>query len=245
MRYVILDTETTGLSPQSGHKMVEIGAIAVRNREVSSEVFHHYINPLRDIPQEVVRIHGITNDRVKGSPAFPEIADQFLDFIEGSTLVIHNAAFDLNFIMSELSAAGKRDIGDMLVVDTLAMARKRFVGQKNSLDLLCDRFNIDRQHRNLHGALLDSELLAEVYLAMTGGRQFSLLLEEERRTALSFVRGKLPRRESQVQEQSETAAVRRRKTPPLLDQDQQAHIRLLERIMEESGGALLWQESSA
>jgi len=245
MRYVILDTETTGLSPQRGDKMVEIGAIAVHNREVSGEVFHRYINPLRDIPQEVVRIHGITEKKVKHEPAFPDIADAFLDFIAGSTLVIHNAAFDLNFIMSELLAAGKKDISEMPVIDTLDMARKQFSGQKNSLDVLCDRFGIERNHRKLHGALLDSELLAEVYLAMTGGRQFSLALDVETRKAISFVRGKLPQRQSQLQEQSETAAITQRKAPPLLEQDQQAHSLMLKRILQESGGSLIWQEATA
>ncbi|MDX8414093.1 MAG: DNA polymerase III subunit epsilon [Mariprofundales bacterium] len=245
MRYVILDTETTGLSPQRGDKMVEIGAIAVHNREISKEVFHRYINPLRDIPQVVVRIHGITDEKVKNEPAFPDIADEFLDFIADSTLVIHNAAFDLNFIMSELLAAGKKDISAMPVIDTLEMARKQFSGQKNNLDVLCDRFSIERNHRELHGALLDSELLAEVYLAMTGGRQFSLSLESETRKAISFVRGKLPQRQSQIQEQRETSTITQRNAPPLLDQDQQAHSLMLERILQESGGSLIWQETTA
>jgi len=243
MRYVILDTETTGLSPQQGDKMVEIGAIAVHNREVRKEVFHRYINPLCDIPQVVVRIHGISNEKVKDEAPFADIADEFLDFIAGSTLVIHNAAFDLNFLMHELLAAGKADIGDMPVIDTLDMARKRFSGQKNNLDALCDRFDIVRDHRELHGALLDSELLAEVYLAMTGGRQFSLTLEPQTRKAASFVRGKLPKRQSQLQEQQETAAITGRKAPPLLAQDRQAHSLMLQRILQESGGALIWQDA--
>jgi len=241
MRYVILDTETTGLSPQQGDKMVEIGAIAVHNREVSNEVFHRYINPQRDIPQVVVRIHGIDNDKVKDEPPFVDIADEFLDFIAGSTLVIHNASFDLNFLMYELAIAGKSDIGEMPVIDTLEMARKQFSGQRNNLDALCDRFDIVRDHRKLHGALLDSELLAEVYLAMTGGRQFSLMLEHQTRKAASFVQGKLPRRASQLQEQQETAIITRRTLPPVQESDQQAHTLMLERILKESDGALIWQ----
>ena len=225
--------------------MVEIGAIAVHNREVSREVFHRYINPQRDIPQEVVRIHGIDNVRVKDEPPFAEIADELLAFIEGATLVIHNAAFDLNFLMYELALAGKRDIGEMPVIDTLEMARKQYSAQKNNLDALCDRFNIARDHRELHGALLDSELLAEVYLAMTGGRQFSLMLEQQARTAASFVRGKLPRRQSELAELHETAAITGRKLPPVPEPDQQAHSQMLARIFKESGGALIWRDVHA
>ncbi len=245
MRYVILDTETTGLSPQRGHRMVEIGAIAVHNREVSDEVFHRYINPQRDIPQEVVRIHGIDNARVKDEPGFADIAEEFLAFIDGATLVIHNAAFDLNFLMYELALAGKRDIGDMPVIDTLEMARKRFAGQKNDLDTLCDRFQIAREHRELHGALLDSELLAEVYLAMTGGRQFSLMLEQQTRTAASYVRGKMPGRQPELEELRETAALTGRKLPPVSRPDQEAHSQMLARIFKESDGALIWRDAHA
>jgi len=222
--------------------MVEIGAIAVHNREVSKEVFHCYINPQRDIPQVVVKIHGIDNDRVKDEPPFADVADDFLAFIADSTLVIHNAAFDLNFLMYELAVANKADIGAMPVIDTLLMARERFSGQRNSLDALCDRFTIERAHRALHGALLDSELLAEVYLAMTGGRQFSLMLETQTRKAASFVRGKIPRQQSQIEEQRETAIITGRQVAPVAGSDQQAHSLMLERILKESDGILIWQE---
>ncbi len=242
MRYVILDTETTGFSPQHGDRMVEIGAIAMEGRTLSEKTFHHYIHPQREIPQAVVRIHGIDDAKVADKPSFPEIADEFLDFIAGSTLIIHNAEFDLNFIMYELAEAGKADIGAMPVIDTLGMARKRFPGQKNTLDALCDRFGIERGHRTLHGALLDSELLAEVYLALTGGRQFSLGLESPARPAAEFVSSKVPRR-VKIQEQQETAALTGAKLPPISEPEQQAHRRMLARILEESGGALIWQES--
>ncbi|PCI00452.1 MAG: DNA polymerase III subunit epsilon, partial [Zetaproteobacteria bacterium] len=172
MRLIMLDTETTGLSPSNGDKMVEIGAIEVSNRDMSqTRTFHQYLNPERNIPNEVVRIHGIDNARVKDEPTFKDVAQNFLDFIQGGTLVIHNAPFDLGFIMAELEACGLPNIHDIPVIDTLRLAKKQFPRQRNNLDALCDRFEIERGHRELHGALLDSELLGEVYLAMTGGKQ--------------------------------------------------------------------------
>ncbi|MDQ6950417.1 MAG: DNA polymerase III subunit epsilon [Mariprofundales bacterium] len=242
MRYVILDTETTGLSAQQGDKMVEIGAIEMVDRQVKPNHFHHYINPQRDIPEQVVRIHGIDNAKVADAPTFNDIADDFLAFIEGATLVIHNASFDLSFIMHGLAELGKPSIGEVQVVDTLEMARKRFPGRKNSLDALCDRFEIARGHRSLHGALLDSELLAEVYLALTGGRQFSLQMDNPARKASSFVR--LAGVRSQQRERIETAAITQRAAPPIAEGEQQAHLSMLERIMQESGGSLIWQQPS-
>ncbi|MDX8409737.1 MAG: DNA polymerase III subunit epsilon [Mariprofundales bacterium] len=241
MRYVILDTETTGLSPQQGHKMVEIGAIEMIGRRVQPNHFHHYINPQRDIPEQVVRIHGISNDKVTDAPTFADLADDFLAFIEGATLVIHNASFDLGFIMNELDGLGKPSIAEIPVIDTLEMARKRYSGRKNSLDALCDRFEIARGHRSLHGALLDSELLAEVYLALTGGRQFSLQMDNPARKASSFVR--LAGVRSQQREREETATITQRAAPPVAESEQQAHRSMLERIMQESGGSLIWKQS--
>jgi len=170
MRLIMLDTETTGLAPSSGDRIVEIGAVVVQGREVLSEekhVFHHYINPGRDIPSAVVRIHGIDNAKVKNKPTFRDIAQDFIDFIDGGTLVIHNAAFDLRFIANELRLSGMTGIGHVPVIDTLALARKKHPQQSNTLDALCDRYGIERGHRELHGALLDSTLLAQVYLGMT------------------------------------------------------------------------------
>jgi len=242
MRLIMLDTETTGLSPRHGDRMVEIGAIEVRNRKVlsaSNHVFHQYINPERDIPAEVVRIHGIDNAKVSNAPTFREIAPQFLDFIKGATLVIHNAAFDLGFIMCELQQNGFDNIGTIPVIDTLAFARKKHPHQRNNLDALCDRYNIERGHRELHGALLDSELLAEVYLAMTGGRQFSLGMDIASQPASSFVQ--LPEPSRQRDEQAETAPLMRRKLPPVADEEHQAHISMLRRIERESEGKTVWQ----
>jgi DNA polymerase-3 subunit epsilon len=242
MRLIMLDTETTGLSPLSGDRMVEIGAIEVLNRQVLSghaHVFHQYINPERDIPAEVVRIHGINNAKVKNKPTFKEIAQEFLDFIQGATLVIHNASFDLGFIMNELRLNGFSNIQDMPVIDTLAFARKKHPHQKNNLDALCDRYNIDRGMRELHGALLDSELLAEVYLGMTGGRQFSLGMDIPSQPASSFVQ--LPEQSRGRDEQAETATMMKRCLPPIADDEHQAHLSMLRRIHKESQGQTIWQ----
>ncbi|MFQ5355379.1 MAG: DNA polymerase III subunit epsilon [Mariprofundaceae bacterium] len=239
MRLVVLDTETTGLSHLNGDRMVEIGAIEVVNRKVLSgkkHVFHHYINPERDIPPEVVRIHGIDNARVEKEPTFKEIAQSFLDFIEGATLVIHNASFDLGFIMNELRLNGFPNIQDTAVIDTLAFARKKHPRQKNNLDALCDRYNVERGQRKLHGALLDSELLAEVYLGMTGGRQFSLGMDIPSLPASAIVQ--LPEIVSNRDEQAETATIMRRPSLPILDEDLAAHEAMMTRIHRESGNAI-------
>ncbi len=237
MRFVMLDTETTGLSYMSGDRMVEIGCVEVSHRIIHhSRVFHSYLNPGRSIPEEVVRIHGISDTDVANSPAFPEIAQEFLDFIQGATVVIHNAAFDLGFIMHELRLAGLPDILDIPVVDTLGMSRKRYPRQRNTLDALCDRFDIDRSRRTRHGALLDAELLAEIYLAMTGGRQFSLRMEDHSRPARSYVQ--LPALAANRDEQAETATMMRRPKLPILEEDQVAHEAMLARIQNESGQAI-------
>jgi len=235
----MLDTETTGLSPANGDRMVEIGAIEVCHRQVNpNRIFHQYINPGRDIPQEVVRIHGIDNAKVKNCPSFADIAPDFLQFIEGSTLVIHNAPFDLGFIMHELVDTGLPTIADMPVIDTLLMARKKYPNQRNNLNALCDRFQVERGHRELHGALLDSELLAEVYLAMTGGRQFSLDANVEAQPASTF---------AQVARRSASTTVSSQQRRPAIsvpDEDQQAHRAMMERIHQESGGATIWQTTA-
>jgi len=239
MRLIMLDTETTGLSPQGGDRMVEIGAIEVSQRCIQAkQKFHQYINPGRSIPDVVVRIHGIDNNKVKNEPRFAEIAPDFLKFIEGSTLVIHNAPFDLAFIMHELAEAGLPNIGNFQVIDTLLMARKRFPHQRNTLDALCDRHGIERGHRTLHGALLDAELLAEMYLAMTGGNQFSLSMDVESQVASSIIQ--LPETQRAHNEKMETTTVLQR--PPLLlsKEDKQSHHTMMQRIHQESAGKELW-----
>jgi len=243
MRLIMLDTETTGLSPMNGDRIVEIGAVEVLHRTIRPDTkFHHFINPERHIPEEVVRIHGIDDAKVKDAPKFADVAAEFLELIEGATLVIHNAAFDLGFIMNELRLAGMPGIGHIPVIDTLGYARKKHPNQRNNLDALCDRYSIERGHRTFHGALLDAELLADVYLAMTGGRQFSLASDIPRQPASAFVQ--LPEAAGSRDEQAETAALMRRKPLPLPEEDMLAHQQLMERIHKESGGQPIWSTAA-
>lgn len=241
MRFVMLDTETTGLSPQAGDRMVEIGAVEVSQRAIQNDTkFHQIINPCRPIPDVVVRIHGIDDAKVKEQPTFPDIADDFLAFIEGATLVIHNAPFDLGFIMYELSQAGLPNIDQVPVIDSLVMARQRHPNQRNSLDALCDRYGVERGHRVFHGALLDAELLAEVYLAMTGGNQFSLSMDAVSQPAASFVQ--LPKIQSSTQdEQQETSHLLQSATLNITAEERLAHQALMQRIEYESGGQAIWK----
>jgi len=179
-RQIVLDTETTGLSPEEGHRIIEIGAVELVNLHPTGATFHHYLNPEREIPEESIRIHGITAERVAGCPRFWEVADALLAFIGGDPLVIHNAAFDLAFLNSELALAGHPSLEGQPVVDTLAEAKRRHPRQRNNLDALCRRYNVDNAQRILHGALLDAEILADVYVAMLGGHQTWLMgLEKE------------------------------------------------------------------
>ncbi|MDD2724491.1 MAG: DNA polymerase III subunit epsilon [Methylovulum sp.] len=179
-RLVVLDTETTGLNPQEGHRIIEIGCVELVNRRPTNRHFHYYLNPDRDIDAGATAVHGITNQYLKDKPRFKDITEEFIAFITGAELIIHNAPFDVGFLNHELTLlkdTNKTKLGNYCkVFDTLAFARKKHPGQRNSLDALCKRYNIDNSHRKLHGALLDSEILAEVFLLMTGG-QASLLDE--------------------------------------------------------------------
>ena len=171
MREIVLDTETTGLDPAEGHRIVEIGAVELFNHLPTGRSFHRYLNPDRVMPTEAFEVHGLGDDFLRDKPRFAEIAAEFLSFIEGARLVIHNAAFDLRFLNAELRAHGLAPLPDGIALDTLMMARARFPGAPASLDALCRRFGVDLSARTRHGALLDCELLAEVYLELTGGRQ--------------------------------------------------------------------------
>ncbi|MCV6637572.1 DNA polymerase III subunit epsilon [Candidatus Albibeggiatoa sp. nov. NOAA] len=177
MRQIVLDTETTGLEPKEGHKIIEIGCVEVINRRMTDSHFHQYLQPDRKIDEEAIQVHGITNEMLKDKPRFVDIVHEFMDFIQGAELLIHNAPFDVGFINYELQLLNQnwQPLEDYCTItDTLRMARKRYPGQKNNLDALCKRLDIDNSKRELHGALLDSQILADVYLAMTGG-QVSLL----------------------------------------------------------------------
>lgn len=180
MRQIVLDTETTGLEPSQGHKIIEIGCVELLNRRLTGNHYHQYINPEREIEQQAIEIHGITNEFVADKPSFADIADEFMAFVEGAELVIHNAPFDIGFIDHELKLLnqGRGSITDVCsVIDSLVLARQKHPGQRNNLDALCKRYYVDNSQRDLHGALLDSEILADVYLLMTGG-QTALSLSE-------------------------------------------------------------------
>ena len=180
MREIILDTETTGLDVSRGHKIVEIGLLELINLVPSGELLHLYINPERDIDEDAIRIHGITKEFIANKPTFKQVAQEFLDFIQSDNLVIHNASFDLGFLNSELKQAGFEQISEDRVIDTLKIARQKFPGAQASLDALCKRFQIDNSHRNLHGALVDADLLASVYIELQGGLQPDLSFSEKK-----------------------------------------------------------------
>lgn len=175
MREIVLDTETTGLDPEQGHRLVEIGCVELFNHVPTGRTLHLYINPERDMPAEAFAVHGLSQDYLSRFPTFAELAGVFLEFIATDPLVIHNAAFDLKFLNAELVRLGFQPLPMSRAVDTVAIARKRYPGAPASLDALCKRFGIDNSSRTLHGALLDSELLAEVYLELKGGRQPDLV----------------------------------------------------------------------
>ncbi len=171
MREIVLDTETTGLDPQSGDRIVEIGAVELHNHVATGRTYHQYINPERSMPQEAFEVHGLGDDFLRDKPTFAQIGQAFLDFVGDAKLVIHNAAFDMKFLNAELGWIGLPHLPFDQAIDTLLIARKKFPGSPASLDALCRRFAIDNSARTLHGALLDSEILADVYLELIGGRQ--------------------------------------------------------------------------
>ena len=173
MRQVVLDTETTGLEPEQGHKIIEIGCVELVNRKLTGRHYHQYIKPMRDIDEGAMEVHGITNEMLEDKPVFAQVADEFLTFIGDAELVIHNAPFDVGFLDNELKLLnrGLALIADRCdILDTLVYARRKHPGQKNNLDALCKRYMVDNSQRDLHGALLDAEILADVYLLMTGGQ---------------------------------------------------------------------------
>ncbi len=191
MRQIVLDTETTGLEPREGHRIIEIGCVELMRRRLTRNNFHQYLQPDREIDAGAVEVHGITTEFLSDKPRFTDIVDDFLSYIEGAELIIHNAPFDVGFINHELQLLGTR-FGRLedycTVLDTLAMARKLHPGQRNSLDALCKRYQVDNSQRDLHGALLDAEILADVYLSMTGG-QVKLALSSEEQQVSSGKKG--------------------------------------------------------
>src|SRR5579859_5981082 len=193
MRQVVLDTETTGLEVDQQHRIIEIGCVELMNRRLTGRSFHRYLNPERDIDEGALEVHGLTREQLAREPRFADIHAEFLEFVRDAELIIHNAAFDFAFLNAELARlSGAPDIVQVCkVLDTLALARQMHPGQRNSLDALCKRYSVDNSHRDYHGALLDARLLAEVYLAMTGG-QATLVLSAETDTIRMRTRLEMP-----------------------------------------------------
>lgn len=183
MRQIVLDTETTGFDPKNGDKIIEIGAVELFKRKLTQKSYHQYIQPERDVPLDAIAVHGITNEFLIDKPLFSEIVEDFMTFVAGTELIIHNAPFDVGFINHELSQLSNNRWGKIedhcTIIDSLKLARKTYPGQRNSLDALCKRLGIDNSNRTLHGALLDSEILADVYLTMTGGQTDLILMKAE------------------------------------------------------------------
>lgn len=238
MRQVVLDTETTGLEVAQGHRIIEIGCVEMLNRRATGRSFHEYLDPERDIDSGAAAVHGITRDKLAGKPRFAQVAERFLEFVEGAELIIHNAPFDVAFLDAELMRWAKLVGAECAgirtrcrVLDTLALAREMHPGQRNGLDALCKRYSIDNSHRALHGALLDARILADVYLAMTGG-QNALTFEEAARPAVVVVGGGaaavLPQRVSL-------------RVVEATSEEQAAHEEFMKLVQKSSGGKMLWQ----
>ena len=198
MREIVLDTETTGLDPLRGDRLVEIGCVEIFNRMPTGQTFHRHLNPERDMPAEAFAVHGLSSEFLATKPLFAEVADEFLEFIGDAPLVIHNASFDVSFINAELERVKLPVISRERLVDTLLLARRKHPGVSNRLDDLCSRYAIDNSRRTKHGALLDAELLAEVYVDLIGARQSQLILAAESHDARTGPHGDMPRRQREV-----------------------------------------------
>ena len=241
MRLIILDTETTGLEPKQGHRLIEVGALEMVNRRLTGKSFHEYVQPERDVPMEAQAVHGITEEFLADKALFSTIADQFIEFITGAELIIHNAPFDLGFLDNELAIAGKMTgkkypkVSDICkITDSLKLARRKHPGQKNNLDALCRRYGIINTHRELHGALLDSEILADVYLMMTGG-QTDLMWAAQATSATGDA----------VAPASRTVSLEGYELPVVMATDAEvaAHKTKLQTVAKASGDNCLWLSS--
>jgi len=237
VRQIVLDTETTGLESSQGHRIIEIGCVELENRRLTGNHYHQYVNPQREIDQGAIEVHGITNEFLNDKPLFERVAADFVEFVRGAELIIHNAPFDLGFLDAELKRLPqqKGSMTDLCgVVDTLVMARAKHPGQRNNLDALCNRYDVDNSQRDLHGALLDAEILADVYLAMTGGQTTFQLSDA---TANSGDGGP-------GSQQIRRLAADRPVLPILRAsaQEQAGHEAQLDAIAASSGGKVLWRE---
>lgn len=234
MRQIVLDTETTGLEPEQGHRIIEIGCVELVNRRLTGRHFHQYINPERDIDQGAIEVHGITNEFLADKPAFAAVAADFFEFVRGAELVIHNAPFDIGFINCEFKRLRMPPIeGECQVLDTLVMARQKHPGQRNSLDALCKRYGVDNSQRDLHGALLDAEILADVYLMMTGG-QTALDLNAESANSQAAQDAETAERTLDLANRRPLRVIRASEDELL------AHKQKLASLAKASGGACLW-----
>jgi DNA polymerase-3 subunit epsilon len=235
MRQIVLDTETTGLNPKLGDRVIEIGCVELVSRRPSGNHFHRYLNPEREIEEGALRVHGITNEFLQDKPRFADVAREFLEYVSGAELVIHNAAFDIEFLNMELAALDMGPVERHIagVVDTLRQARELHPGKKNTLDALCERYAVEHSHRTLHGALLDAQLLAEVYLAMTRGQE-SLAIGLETVADAAAVAARV------VTGDRPPLIVVRAGADELAD-----HVRVLEAIARESKGRLVWRDDPA
>ena len=236
MRQIVLDTETTGLEPEQGHRIIEIGCVEVIRRRKTGRTFHRYIRPDREVDRGALEVHGITNEFLAQQPRFEEIAEEFIEFISGAELIIHNAAFDVAFLNAELRRLPQRKQIHQLcsVLDTLILARQMHPGQRNSLDALCKRYSIDNSHRELHGALLDAQILLDVYLAMTGGQ-----------TALILTEASLEDESVVVEHEMPVRPLGELKVVLASDDELAAHERALAAIDKASGKKTLWRALDA
>lgn len=238
MRQIVLDTETTGLETAADHRIIEIGCVEIVDRRPTGKVFHTYINPEREVDAGALEVHGIDNASLRDKPRFAEVAEKFLEFVRDAELVIHNAAFDVGFLEHELKRMrhAVQDLrGVCRVLDTLELARRQHPGQKNSLDALCKRYNVDNSNREYHGALLDAQLLAEVYLAMTGGQAALVLDAAEAGAAPGGAR-----RVSKLDRSGLTLVV-----PRAGEAERAAHAAKLQEIAKASGAPALWPVEDA
>ncbi len=234
MRQIFLDTETTGLSADNGDRIIEIGCVELLNRKLTGNNLHFYLNPERDSHEDALKVHGISNEFLRDKPKFAEVVDEVLAYLQDAEVIIHNAPFDLGFLNKELELVGRPPLKNFIanVVDTLVMAKDMFPGKRNSLDALCDRLEVDNSGRTLHGALLDAELLADVYINMTRG-QNTLVMEEENQT--------------HTQTQRVNMDLSGFELPVIVanEQEQTQHLEVLAQIDKASGGKTVWRASGA
>jgi DNA polymerase-3 subunit epsilon len=234
MRQIVLDTETTGLSAENGDRIIEIGCVELLGRKITGNHFHHYLNPQRDSHEDALKVHGISNEFLRDKPEFKVIASDFLSFISGAEIIIHNASFDIGFLNKELERLNLGRLTDHVagVTDTLSMAKEMFPGKRNSLDALCDRLGVNNAARTLHGALLDAELLADVYICLTRG-QNALLIQEDS--------------EDQVHHENTDIDLSQFDLPVIASTEQEIteHSNAMATLSKSSGGHVVWQSTSS